>query len=498
MKKISQLMSLLLFAGLTQYSCINDADVASADGTTNANNGNVSLLLEIPNSSDTRSAETSGETTMGSRDEYAVNSVTIYLFDAATEVFKEQHELSNITPAGVNNEHVLYTANSITVDPGTYNIFAIANGKAVGELSTQEAFLNAVDQSTYSIGKITSVPQGGFVMTNRGSANLNVTVDKPVGSNESVHVSIGLERVVAKVELTQTQENFPLRDPEGNIYCTVKINNFRMLNLATKFYTFRHTAVLDEFQEPSSYTTAENFGVVSDNNGYVIDPYFFNKTLDGAAGFTNADGFFTQALVNLDVNDSNWAGMLPAGSYSFIYCLENCMYVTSQLNAYSTGVMFRASMEIAANRVFDENKENVSNSANWPSQMFYFNYNFYTSVNAVRQCTLNNLPANITDNSTAEELAQYNIKRFQKSENYSCYYNYWIKHEDNNRPTEMGVMEFGIVRNNIYRLSVNRIAGLGDGEPYIKPEQPDEKDVELDINFNVFPWIVRAQDVELE
>ena len=62
----------------------------------------------------------------------------------------------------------------------------------------------------------------------------------------------------------------------------------------------------------------------------------------------------------------------------------------------------------------------------------------------------------------------------------------------------MGVMEFGIVRNNIYRLSVNKIAGLGSGEPFIDPDQPDEYKAELDINFNVFPWAVRNQDVELE
>ena len=55
-------------------------------------------------------------------------------------------------------------------------------------------------------------------------------------------------------------------------------------------------------------------------------------------------------------------------------------------------------------------------------------------------------------------------------------------------------MEFGIVRNNIYRLSISK----GSGEPYIEPEQPDEYKAELDININVFPWAVRNQDVELE
>lgn len=497
MKRFTKLVPLLLFAAVTQYSCINDADVAFSDETHTDSNGNLALFFEIPNANGTRSAESSGITETGSKEEYAVKSLTIYLFDSTTKTLKDQQELQNIQQIKADLEEIKYTADKITVNPGTYNIFAIANGKAVtGDISTQDAFLNAVDGITYSEGKIPSVPASGFVMTNRGAANLNVEVKKPTDSDKVTSVSIGLERAVAKIELTQKQETFPLKDPAGKVYCTIKLNNFRMLNLATQFYTFRHTAVLNDFQEPGSYTD-ENFGDINDNNGYAINPYFFKKTVEGAKDFTNADGFFAQALVDLDINDSNWAGMAQAGSWSHVYCLENCMFVNAQLNAYSTGVMFKASMDIATDRVFDENGDNISNPSNWPSKMFYFNYNFYTSVDAIRKQVLNNLPEDITDDSATEILAEYSIKRFQKTENYSCYYNYWIKHEDNNS-TEMGVMEFGIVRNNIYRLSISKVAGLGSGEPYIEPEQPDEYKAELDININVFPWAVRNQDVELE
>ena len=497
MKRFTKLVPLLLFAAVTQYSCINDADVAFSDETHTDSNGNLALFFEIPNANGTRSAESSGITETGSKEEYAVKSLTIYLFDSTTKTLKDQQELKNIQQIKADLEEIKYTADKITVNPGTYNIFAIANGKAVtGDISTQDAFLNAVDGITYSEGKIPSVPASGFVMTNRGAANLNVEVKKPTDSDKVTSVSIGLERAVAKIELTQKQETFPLKDPAGKVYCTIKLNNFRMLNLATQFYTFRHTAVLNDFQEPGSYTD-ENFGDINDNNGYAIDPYFFKKTVEGAKDFTNADGFFAQALVDLDINDSNWAGMAQAGSWSHVYCLENCMFVNAQLNAYSTGVMFKANMDIATDRVFDENGDNISNPSNWPSKMFYFNYNFYTSVDAIRKQVLNNLPEDITDDSATEILAEYSIKRFQKTENYSCYYNYWIKHEDNNS-TEMGVMEFGIVRNNIYRLSISKVAGLGSGEPYIEPEQPDEYKAELDININVFPWAVRNQDVDLE
>ena len=498
MKQFTKLMAMLLFTAATQYSCINDADVAIPDKTHSDSNGNVALFLEIPNVPVSRSAESSGVTEEGSKEEYAVKSLTVYFFDSVTKTFVESQPLENITLAGTSGQKIQYTANKITMKPGTYNVFAIANGEAItGDIATQDKFLGAIDKVTYSTGKIPSVPEEGFVMTNRGAANLNVEVSKPTDSDKVTNISISLERVVAKIEVTQTQETFPLKDPAGKTYCTIKLNNFRMLNLATQFYTFRHTAVLTSLQEPDSYTD-ENFGNINDNDGYVIDPYFFKKTVEGAEDFKNEDGFFAQALVQLNINDSNWAGMAPANSWSRIYCLENCMFRPAQMNAYTTGVMFKASLDIATDRVFDESGETVSNPSNWPTNLFYFNYNFYTSVNAIRKLVLNNLPGDITDNSATEELAKYSIKRFKKTENYACYYNYWIKHEDNNNDTEMGVMEFGIVRNNIYRLSVNKVAGLGSGEPFIEPEHPDEYKAELNINIDVFPWAVRNQDVELE
>ena len=102
----------------------------------------------------------------------------------------------------------------------------------------------------------------------------------------------------------------------------------------------------------------------------------------------------------------------------------------------------------------------------------------------------------ITEGSTDEELTKVFVKRYRKDPevaSYYCYYNYWIRHLDNNKENEMGVMEFAIVRNNIYRLLVTNISGLGTGTPEIDPEKPDEYEAYLKMDFNVLPWIVRNQ-----
>lgn len=75
-----------------------------------------------------------------------------------------------------------------------------------------------------------------------------------------------------------------------------------------------------------------------------------------------------------------------------------------------------------------------------------------------------------------------------------CYYPYWIRHANNDLANEMGIMEFGIVRNNIYDLTVTGISGFGiSGTDKPDPEQPVEKDnFYLQVNLYVRNWVVRS------
>ena len=353
MKQFTKLMAMLLFTAATQYSCINDADVAIPDKTQSDSNGNVALFLEIPNVPASRSAESSGVTEEGSKEEYAVKTLTVYFFDSATKTFVESQPLENITLAGTSGQKIHYTANKITMKPGTYNVFAIANGEAItADIATQDKFLGAIDKVTYSAGKIPSVPERGFVMTNRGAANLNVEVSKPTDSDKVTDISISLERVVAKIEVTQTQETFPLKDPAGKTYCTVKLNNFRMLNLATEFYTFRHTAVLTSLQEPDSYTD-ENFGNINDNDGYVIDPYFFKKTVEGAKDFKNEDGF---AIENPADVGKDSIPQVEVNQKFYNVSAAKTEHFTAPPKPYSEDTLL-AAMETAGNKEFEEDTE---------------------------------------------------------------------------------------------------------------------------------------------
>ena len=86
---------------------------------------------------------------------------------------------------------------------------------------------------------------------------------------------------------------------------------------------------------------------------------------------------------------------------------------------------------------------------------------------------------------------------------YYCYYYYWNRHNSNNNPGIMGPREFGVVRNNVYKLAVTKIKELG--HPRIssndpnkpKPDTKDEnEDVYLTVETKVLPWVVRVNNIE--
>ena len=97
-----------------------------------------------------------------------------------------------------------------------------------------------------------------------------------------------------------------------------------------------------------------------------------------------------------------------------------------------------------------------------------------------------------TASVTSGNMDIYQAKKFKKTDDgYHCYYVYWIRHLDNYDNTNMGVMEFAVVRNNLYRMIITQVSGLGDSDIPTAPDKPDEGETYLKVILNVKPWIVR-------
>lgn len=87
--------------------------------------------------------------------------------------------------------------------------------------------------------------------------------------------------------------------------------------------------------------------------------------------------------------------------------------------------------------------------------------------------------------------------------NFYCYYFYWNRHNNNYDNTQMGIMEFATVRNNVYKLWVKSVLRLGhpanpDDDPDTPdPDDPDENDeFYCKIECKILDWEVRINGIE--
>lgn len=83
------------------------------------------------------------------------------------------------------------------------------------------------------------------------------------------------------------------------------------------------------------------------------------------------------------------------------------------------------------------------------------------------------------DTSTREALQHYGTRTYEDA---TCYYTWWVRHSNDNDDTKKGIMEYAIVRNNIYKLTVNSIYSLGG------PVPGEDENIILDVYVN--DWLL--------
>lgn len=438
------------------------------------------------------SAETADKDTVSLSlpDEYKVHNVVLYLYNAQTGNFADSIHLTRF--AGLDKtEHgtMCFRSDSIRLEPGDYRVYAVANAPtAAGKIGNDQSLLTTVAKGKSIMSVIGTE---GLTMSNRGGSAQNVRV-----STDSVtHIEIALERAVAKVEIGKRFGSYELKDKNGSVYAKVTPGSFYFVNLSRDYYLFRHTGKFDKNSTPNrdQYTwSLDNYTDIPDTDGYLIDPHFFDKQWDTSNTFDGST-IFDNALTEIVRTGREYEATLfpEAGSYSKSYILENANFWTAQREGYTTGVIIKGILTPEKSRCFDEHGNNIDPQG--VHCLYYFNYNFYTSLAAVKAVGGGNIPSG--DISARELETQYNIKYFPIDDKslYACYY----KHLDNGEKRKLGVMEYGVVRNNWYRVTIADIAGLGSGVINIEPTRPVEEDDILLADYYVSPWQFRPDDTVL-
>ena len=421
--------------------------------TTRADSVTVSLKVRVP--------RMAGADDPYFYNEYAISHLDLYFFDSQTKQLAAKTFVNNLTKATDvpdTKYDITYIYESIRLRAGVYDIFAIANyDNAPQDVVDELEFLNVIDDITYSSGIEANMPDKGPVMTNTATSLLAVNLEE--WAYMTYTLNIEMERVMAKLQLGIAQNIFRL-DHNSRRYADINITNYKLVNLNRQYYLFQHTDQLEELTAQPQFSQPQYFADYTDQgNRYVVDPLFYDKRADVASAALV--GQYYESWYGAFSTD-NFASMPAAGNYGYAYVLENTAFRQSQKNSYLPGIVFKAAVNPVFVYLYNQATHSLQEEYRpeyWPPTIYLYNYYFYGTLQALNEAA--NLGLDQLRTYTDEELKAYGIKQCKFNMGvYETYYTYWIRHR-NSPDDPMGPMQYGVVRNNFYKLVVTGVSGIG-------------------------------------
>ena len=429
----------------------------------------------------------------GSDEENKFNSVSLYFFHPTDDVCMGTMELTS-ADFGQATDGAAETITYTTSKPkkigivGTFDVYAVVNGKVegVGPGTSLTAFVDK------TVEEAVAIKSSDMLMTN--SAHAQTVISETSTEKTPASLSVTVERTAAKITYTATQA--------GNKYTVTKKDNtvtddmaqivgYRLVNLRTDSYLFRKRGGNDgNIQNDDRWAAL-------DGNNYVIDNKFKEKTPELAGNETQFP-IWRAAAYKTDATD--FITTLPTAVNKedlLTYCMENTMPAVSQLNGYTTGIVFKAVYQPKEILTWPEGNNDYEGENKFTAKPYAKGTDFYRYAGQLYADKDDIVKFFKLDADTP--LIDTYTGNGESEGGAVCYYTYWIKHNPNTTEGNLGIMEYGIVRNNAYKLKVTQISGLGDAtDPEIDPDTPDEKnELYIKVDLTILPWVVRNNDIIL-
>lgn len=474
-------------------ACSNEMDevIDGNNGTNNAGEAYASFAYTLPNSgAATRAQDTSGSE-VGTNTENNVKEIAFILFNDADGAFKQVVTLdrSKFTPAGGGASTTYQTISPIKIDLATQNVYVVVNpSDAVKNFNGTRSAFQTSTEANFTIGE-------EHTMSN--AEKIEKYTITPVAANtiqNPVKLTVPVERMAARIDYTTTKTDNKY-DVVGSTGDKVQITNYRIVNKRTNAFLLKRVG-----------TTANDavIGASEAADSYVIDPIFAAKS---AADFFTSATYTNGYSSRLDETTLTYVALPKAlEAVKLAYCHENTMEANIQKNGAATGLVLKATYTPALTGL------------NLSGDFYRYNGKLYPSLKAMYEA-LNPTWATSSDKKdiTVDVLgfkstAETNFDTFAGTFDFDklkakyvdlyaggvCYYTTYLRHINNNNNQSMGIMEYAIVRNNIYKLSINTVNKLGDPVPPTDPEPPVESsDTYLDVTVNVLNWTTRDNAVDL-
>lgn len=471
--------------------------------TQEGNSGNLYMQFSVKMLSTRSQTDNTGDsnsnanpdTEVGLDKENKISSVDIAL------VKGDQYFVAkDVTPSAASADTYVASFNSLQLKAGAkYKVYIYAN------CSAPDAF--DIDQiSDATIAAMTD--DNKFWMTNAYKA-VEVTLPSDLApyTQPNTPLSLGahtVERSMARFDYKQAAAF------DMGAGLTLTLTEAALINQSKAHYMFRRVTA-DE-----STTSAVTVGGTEVPTNWVVDTDWSNKVAANFDAQLSAPSTWTWTkLANLTTDDNY------TGDYKiWCYAKENTIPgIDAQKHNVSTGVVFKA--ELAAGEGASTAVKDAMAAGN---RIYVFNNVLYgawkdvkaaaeAGTDATLQAAYNQAAAGVAADAepTGAAAAAAGFTGYSpKDGKYYNYYYYWNRHNDNLDNNVMGIMEFAVVRNNVYKLAVNSINRFGhptppepntpDPDPDPDPVDPDDPDESVNYYFNVtvkvLPWTVRINNIE--
>ena len=410
---------------------------------------------------------------------------------------------TNVTPAAADESTYVAKFDKKTIAAGKYDVYIYAN------CTSPETF--AIDQT--SDADVSAMTQDNkFWMTNAyAAAQVDITAEalKACTTPQNPY-NLGahtVERSMARFDYKQAGAF----DMGAGI--TLTLTEAALINQSKAHYMFRRVTA---GSEPTATNAVVGGAEVPTN--WVVDTDWSNKVAANFDAQLSAPSTWTwTSLANLTTDDNY------DGDYKiWCYAKENTIPgIDAQKHNVSTGVVFKA--ELAAGETASAAVKAAMAAG---KRIYVFNnvlYGAWSDVEAAAkagtdptlQAAYNQAATGVAADAepTGAAAAAAGFTGYSpKDGKYYNYYYYWNRHNDNLDNNVMGIMEFAVVRNNVYKLAVNSINRFGhptppdpsnpdpNPEPDPDPVDPDDPDESVNYYFNVtvkvLPWTVRINNIE--
>lgn len=259
----------------------------------------------------------------------------------------------------------------------------------------------------------------------------------------------------------------------GEVYVT----NMRLFNVMQQPTYFLKRVALN-VGETIDYLGRETVYQGQANN-YVIEPRTTSKTTANRTNATLLQDWFgntrvglltnnavkqanatfpynTRTLRNLDFRGNTVRGFIMA------YANENTMDAMSSCAEFCTGILFETIYKPAVVYNYDKDTKTLTANSGYTLGTTFTHYIAIDNVmdESNNLCFMTEQEA--VDYRNDNPLQPADIKTYVGGRSY---YRMWIKHANDGNNEVNGKMEYGIVRNNIYRIAVSAFNGPGTTEP---------------------------------